>query len=199
MNVSLGNDLDEVWTKIKNNLLFFEGKKIQDDDNYPLNFINWVLEMTEKNKIIYNNKVTQNKKDHETFNKHRQHLYWINFGKNIGSEFNDYHFAVVVKESDFTALVVPISTEDEELPDWKINEDLIIPIGLLNLPDKIDPLTNQVIERKPSFAMIHQMKVVSKKRLDRFKDTRVGYVDAELTDPQMTLIDDAIKKYLVKN
>lgn len=197
--MSLGNDLDEVWTKIKNNLLFFEGKKIQDDDNYPLNFINWVLEMTEKNKIIYNNKVTQNKKDHETFNKHRQHLYWINFGKNIGSEFNDYHFAVVVKESDFTALVVPISTEDEELPDWKINEDLIIPIGLLNLPDKIDPLTNQVIERKPSFAMIHQMKVVSKKRLDRFKDTRVGYVDAELTDPQMTLIDDAIKKYLVKN
>lgn len=144
--------------------------------------------MSFKNKIIYNNK-GQNKDDHEVFKKYRQHVYWIDFGKNIGSEFNDYHFAVVIKESYFTALVVPISTEKEETPEWKKNEELIIPIGELNLPR----------EGKSSYAMIHQMQVVSKKRLDRIGSKQEGYIDVELNNNQMNLIDDAIKKYLVNN
>jgi uncharacterized protein YifN (PemK superfamily) len=187
--LALSEELDKVWAKIKNNLLYFEAKKVQDDDNYPTNFINWILEMTDKNRIIYENKDNKEKKDHEIYKKYRQHVYWINFGKNIGSEFNDYHFAVVVRESYFTALVVPISTEKENTPDWKIKEDLIIPIGELNLPN----------EKKPSYAMIHQMQVVSKKRLDRCGDKKNGYYEVELTNPQMDLIDKAIKESLVNN
>jgi len=149
--------------------------------------------MTDKNKAIYNSKLDRTKQDHETYKKYRQRVYWIDFGKNIGSEFNDWHFAVVIRDSAFTALVVPISTEKENTPDWKIEEDLIVPI--LSLPNEKE----EKIEKKSSYAMIHQMQVVSKKRLSRYGDKANGFYDIELTNQQMDLIDCAIKSFLVND
>lgn len=134
--MGLPEDIDEVLGQIKRNLIYLDKIKIQNDDHYALNFLAWIREITDKNKAIYNSKLDKTKQDHETFKKYRQRVFWIDFGKNIGSEFNDWHFAVVIRDSAFTALVVPISTEKENTPDWKIEEDLIIPIGELILPNE---------------------------------------------------------------
>lgn len=47
--------------------------------------------------------------------------------------------------------------------------------------------------------MIHQMQVVSKKRLSRYGDKTNGFYDIELTNQQMDLIDCAIISFLVNN
>lgn len=186
---NMEKEIDSLFLRIKNNLQKLTNLKAQNDENYGINFLNWVLEVTEKNLAIYNSKNNKDKQDQETFKKYRQYVYWVDFGKNIGSEFNDHHFAAVIRESHYTALVVPISTEKEDTPDWKIKEDLIIPIGELNLP----------FEKKPSYAMIHQMRAISKKRLDRFGSKKDGFFTIKLTDPQMSLIDEAIKNHCIKN
>jgi len=176
--------LDDILNKIKKNLMYFFNKKYADDRKYPINFLKWVLEVTIKNKIIHSNKSS---KDKEMVRRRRSRVYWIDFGKNIGSEFNDPHFCVVIKESQFTAIVVPLSSQKESTPDWKMSEDLIVPIGYLNdLPEK----------RKPSYALVNQITTVSKKRLSTFK-YKGNYLKMKLTDQQMNLIDKTIMKLCV--
>ena len=61
--------------------------------------------------------------------------------------------------------MIPLSTEKEAVADWKKEEDLIIPIGVLdNLPK----------DKKPCYAMVHQMQVVSKQRLNSFGSKKRG-------------------------
>lgn len=184
--MSLSDDLDVIWVKLKQNLLFFDGKNFANDQAYSINFLKWIYEITEKNKYIHLKKKV---KDLETIRRRRQNVYWLDFGKNIGSEFNDWHFAVVIRESLYTAVVVPLSTEKETVSDWKKEEDLIIPIGVLDDLPK---------DKKPCYAMIHQIQVVSKQRLNSFGNKRDGYIEIKLGHHQMDKIDDAIRLHFVK-
>ena len=54
---------------------------------------------------------------------------------------------MVIRESYFTAIVIPISSVKEDTPEWKISEDLIVEIGCLdNLPEE---------EKRASYAMVN--------------------------------------------
>lgn len=48
--MSLSEDLDNIWTKIKENLLFFDGKNLANDEAYPINFLKWVYETNNRKK-----------------------------------------------------------------------------------------------------------------------------------------------------
>lgn len=176
--------IQNIWNKIKNNLLYFLDKSYADDDNYPINFLKWILEVTIKNRIIHSNKTS---KDKEMVRRRRSRIYWIDFGKNIGSEFNDPHFCVVIRESQYTAIVVPLSSQKENIPDWKMAEDLIVPIGFIeDLPEK----------KKPTYALVNQIRTVSKQRLSTFK-YKGKYKKLKLSDEQMNKIDKTIMKLCI--
>ena len=146
----------------------------------------WTIEIITKNTLIFISKPNNNK---EMQRRRRGRVYWIDFGKNIGSEFNDLHFAVVIYESMYTAIVIPLSSEKDEISDWIEQEKLIIPIGKLNdLPEE---------EKKNNYALIHQMRAVSKQRLSNFK-YKGQYVEIKLSNPQMDLIDKAIFENLIR-
>lgn len=148
--------------------------------DFAIKFSQWVLESTVKNKIISMNK---NQKDKEMARRRRSRVYWIDFGVNIGSEFNYPHFCVVIKESLFTAIVVPISSVKENTPDWKQSENLIVEIGSIeDLPG----------DKKPCYALVHQIRTVSKQRLSNYKHNG-QYYELKLSTEQMDLIDNAIK------
>jgi len=124
--------------------------------------------MTEKNyKILRENH--KNEAVHRT----RQNVYCIDLGVNIGSEFNFFHFCVVIKEFDYLALIVPLSTEKEDDSERKLKSNFIIPIGAIE---------DMPYDKKPCYAMVNQMRVVSKQRL-------TNYYDKEKRPVNMTLHD----------
>ena len=77
--------------------------------------------------------------DQELYKKNRQNVYWINFGRNIGSEFQDYHYALVIYESKYTALVVPLTSKKDHTPKWiEENKEVIVDIGKIEgYPDEM--------------------------------------------------------------
>lgn len=175
------NKIDNLLKKIRANIIYFYNKKIADDENYSINYLKWILEVTIKNKIIHSSKSS---KDKEMVRRRRSRVYWIDFGKNIGSEFNDPHFCVVIRESQFTAIVVPLSSQKENTPDWKMSEDLIVPIGYINdLPEK----------QLSTYALVNQITTVSKQRLSTFK-YKGDYIKIKLSNKQMDIIDNTIMK-----
>ena len=91
--------------KIYKNILKL--KRLDVDNYYCANLLDWFNEVILKNIAIYKSKKSEEDIDQELFKKSRQYVYWIDFGRNIGSEFRDLHFAVVIYESKYTALVVP--------------------------------------------------------------------------------------------
>lgn len=183
-------DLSEIISKyleeIKIKVSFFIGKIFADDSNYVVNFLKWVSEIITKNTIIYKKK---NANNIEMQRRRRGRIYWIDFGKNVGSEYNDFHFAVVIYESKYTAIVVPLTSEKDQISNWIEEEKLIIPIGKLNdLPEK---------EKKNNYALIHQMRAVSKQRLSNFK-YKDQYLGIKLMPSQMDSIDEAIMLNIIK-
>jgi mRNA-degrading endonuclease toxin of MazEF toxin-antitoxin module len=167
---------------------YFNGKKIYKYDNYSLKMLQWIYQIALKNKIIHESKtILKDGKicDIEDLTRERGYVYWIDFGINIGSEFNSNHFGVVIKEFKYTALVVPISTIKESDSSWKNPENLVIPIG------KIEGLPGK---KEDSYAMVNQLKSLSKQRLTFYRDniTREQFKDLKLNNIQLDLIDDAI-------
>lgn len=157
-----------------------ELKKIDIDNNYCANLFDWFNEIVLKNIAIYKSKKSDNQQDQETFKKIRQKVYWINFGRNIGSEFQDYHYAVVLFESKYTAIVVPLTSKKEHEPDWIIeNKDTIVDLGI------VEGYPN---ESKECYACTFMIQTVSKKRLDRCGNKKTGYFDIKISDEQMTAI-----------
>ena len=76
-----------------------------------------------------------------------------------------------------------MSSEKENVPGWILGNNLAIPIGVLeDLPNV----------KKPCYAMVNHIQVVSKKRLNSYGNKRDGYIKLKLTNDQMKLIDDAI-------
>ncbi len=107
-----------------------ELKKIEAGDNYCANLYDWFDEVVLKNTALYKSKHSTTQQDQETYKKNRQKVYWINFGRNIGSEFQDYHYAVVLYEFKYTAIVVPLTSKKDHEPAWIIDhKDVIVDLG----------------------------------------------------------------------
>lgn len=155
-------------------------KKDISQDEYLEKLTKWLNEIIIKNKLIIG------KPSKEKVTRVRQHVYWIDFGFNIGTEFNFPHFCVVIKEFTNTAIVVPISTEKEEDPEWKSARNLFVPIG------KIEGLPR---EKKDCYALVNQIRTVSKQRLSDYYDKSTRkYIHIQLKPDQMKLILDAISQ-----
>lgn len=180
------DNINSCLENIKSRISFFINKVFANDENYVINFLNWTKEVITKNTIIYQNRSNNDK---EMQRRRRGRIYWIDFGKNIGSEFNDYHFAIVIYESMYTAIVVPLTSEKDDIAKWIKNENLVINIG------KIDDLPED--EKRNNYALIHQMRAVSKQRLSTLK-YKGQYIELKLSNEQMDQIDNALLENLIK-
>lgn len=152
-------------------------KKLDIDNYYCANLLDWFNEVVLKNIAIYKSKKSETQIDQELIKKDRQYVYWIDFGRNIGSEFRDLHFAVVIYESKYTALVVPLTSKKEHDPKWiEENRDVIVDMGIIEgFPE----------ETKECYACTFMLQNVSKKRLSRYGDDKKGYFDIKLSNEQM--------------
>lgn len=178
------NLLSEKLEQLESLLTILDSLGIHDKDS--LGFLNWFIEVVSKNIIIYKSKSNHNKQNQETYNKARGNVYYIDFGKTIGSEFQDFHFGVVLYELDYTALVVPLTSVKESPPNWIGNTDLIVDIGLI----EGFPYNN-----KDCLAYVGGIQSISKKRLSKYKDRNTKkYYDLRLSKKQFNIILENISK-----
>jgi mRNA-degrading endonuclease toxin of MazEF toxin-antitoxin module len=179
INKFLFEKLDETLEKF-NSLVFSNSAEdnLKIKDFYISKLKQWILELPTKNFLIKSNP------KRERVHRLKQRVYWIDFGVNIGSEFNFPHFCVVLKEFDYTAIVIPLSTVKEDDADWKSAQNLIVEIGVLeNLPEN----------KKSCYAMVNQIRSVSKQRLSDYKDKSTGkFIEVKLSDSQMNMIYDSV-------
>lgn len=156
-------------------------KKVEVDNNYCAKLLDWFNEVICKNIAIYNSKKDEEAVDQELYKKERQHVYWIDFGRNIGSEFCDCHFAIVIFESKYTALVIPLTSKKEHSPAWiEENKDCLVDLGVIEGYPK---------ESKECYACVFMAQSVSKKRLSRYGDKKTGeYFDIKLSNQQMEAV-----------
>lgn len=148
----------------------------EEKEEYLIKATNWINEIVIKNTIIRKDPKKENVK------RIRQSVYWMDFGVNVGTEFNYPHFCVVIKEFGRTAIVVPLSTEKNDNPEWKSAGNLFIKIGKLkDLPG----------EQKECYALVNQIRTVSKQRLSNYKHDG-KFISITLDADQMKLILDAI-------
>lgn len=166
--------------KIYKNILKL--KRLDVDNYYCANLLDWFDEVILKNIAIYKSKKSEEDIDQELFKKSRQYVYWIDFGRNIGSEFRDLHFAVVIYESKYTALVIPLTSKKEYDPKWiEENKNVIVDLGIIEgFPS----------ESKECYACTFMLQSVSKKRLSRYGNEEKGYFDIKLSNEQMKRICD---------
>lgn len=151
------------------------------DKDYSVKHAAWIHEKTVKNKFI------RGKKSAEFVQRKRKYVYWCSLGMNVGSELSEDHFAVVISEFPSVALVVPLSSKKEVSS--KTEEEGYFEIG------KIDGFPRDKVD---NYAVISQMKSVSKKRLSSYRD-KGEFVTIVLSDEQMDIIDAAIRKMVIKN
>ena len=134
---------------IRKNLLFFKGNKFLNQNDFHKKSAKWYGFKSETNKrIALDDKI-------EKIRRAEKSIYWIDLGINIGSEMNYPHLCFVLKEMVSTAIIIPLSSKKEEFSLYKANNDFIVDIG------KIPNYLND----SDSYAMIEQLRVVSKKRL----------------------------------
>jgi len=110
-------------------------------------------------------------------------VFWIDFGENIGSEFGGYHYGVVLKEYKYTALVIPITTKKETLPEF-IDKGGIIDLG------NIDGFPG---DSKECHACVSFMKSISKKQLNRCGNKKDGYFKVKLNEAQIGDVKNFLK------
>ena len=159
-------------------------KRLDVDNYYCSNLIAWFHEVVLKNISIYKSKKSETEMDQELYKKYRQNVYWIDFGRNIGSEFQDYHFAVVLYESKYTALVVPLTSKKEHTPKWiDESKNVIVDIGIIEGFPK---------DEKECYACTHMIQSVSKKRLSRYSDDQGNKHNIKISDEQMKKISDKV-------
>lgn len=173
--------LDSIYKNLKNDLLYFHGK----DNDYAESMLSWFAEVSIKNKMIHRFKNIKEKKDKEMARRRRSSVYFIDFGVNVGSEFNSPHFGVVIAEHTFTAVIVPLSSKkDTDKGGWKDDPlSSIIDIGAISGFDENAP---------DCYALISQIRTISKQRLSDFKDKDGMFKNLSLTSKQMDLIDAEI-------
>lgn len=161
-----------------------------EKDEYQKEFLfkqaQWIEEKVIKNEIITKYKNT-NKGDE--VQRRRKFVYWTDLGVNVGSEFLGPHFCVVIKEYMKNAVVVPLSSVKENDSDRKSEENGFFKIGCIDgLEEKVD-----------CYAVISQIRTVSKKRLSYYKKNKFEKsLKLKLNDDQLDIIDSAIKSHLLK-
>ena len=173
-------ELKDEKLRYKLDIIYKNIKRLDIDNYYCANLLDWFNEIILKNIAIFKSKNDINQMDQELFKKERQYVYWIDFGRNIGSEFRDLHFAVVIFESKYTALVIPLTSKKDHDPTWiEENKEAIVDLGIINgFPD----------ETKECYACTFMIQSVSKKRLSRYGDNQKGYFDIKLSNNQMRKI-----------
>lgn len=155
----------------------------------PWRMLAWFTEVLKKNTRIYQSKNSAKLQDQETFPKSKACVYWIDLGMTIGSEFHDFHFATVISEQKYTALIVPLTTKKNRPPAWTEDTDLIVDIGVvMGFPD----------ECKDCLAYVGGMQSVSKKRLDTYRDGNKARYNISLSPQQFGLIQDNIRENICK-
>ena len=170
--------------KLNNALLKYDKLNIPYRTAY--NLLNWFVETTEKNYYIFSSKIDEHKKDQEDVQRNKYNVYWIDFGENIGSEFGGCHYGIVLKEYKYTALIIPLTTKKEGLPEF-IDKGGIIDLGLINgFPD----------EDKSCYACISFIKSISKKRLNRCGNKENGYFEIRLDKTQINTVKNFLKNIL---
>lgn len=186
---ALERKIDSVLAVLKQELLYFHDK----DPVYAEQMVKWFQEVGVKNKHIHASK--SSKRDKEMGRRRRGNVFYIDFGVNVGSEFNFPHFGVVIAEFRYHALVVPISSvKKEDENGWKKEEqNLYVEIGKI----KGFPETDE--EQTHSYAVVSKIREVSKQRLSDYRvpGTR-DYIKLFLTDDQMDLIDEAMRTLCTK-
>jgi len=185
----LSDKIDTVFAALKQELMYFHDK----DPEYASKMVDWFLEVATKNHIIHRHKNDPSKRDKEMARRRRSRVYYIDFGVNVGSEFNYPHFCVVIAEFKYHAIVVPLSTVKEgDENSWKKDDD--------NLYVEIGEVQGFPIETKECYAVVSKIKEVSKQRLSDYKHPETKeFVKIKLTDDQMNKIDEAIIKLCTKN
>lgn len=182
-------ELDNIFTQLKSKIMYFHNK----DEVYGESMMQWFKEVSIKNQIIHIFKSNKQKKDKEMVRRRRSKVYYVDLGVNVGSEFNYPHFSVVVAEHTYTAVVVPISSKKEkDSGGWKEDpRSSYVEIG------KIPGLAGPDEEGMDCYALVGQIKTVSKQRLSDFLDkSSRKYITLELTNDQMDIIDQEIIKSL---
>lgn len=162
------------------------------DPEYAEKMVNWFNEVSIKNHLIHLFRNDKSKNDKEMVRRRRSRVYYIDFGVNVGSEFNYPHFCVVIKEFNYHAIVVPLSSLDEnDEQNWKLNEK--------NLCVEIGEIKDLPFEKPTSYALIGKIKEVSKQRLSDYKHPETKkFIKLKLTNEQMDKIDQAIIKMCTK-
>lgn len=166
-------------------------KRLNIDNYYCTNLLNWFNEVVSKNIAIYSSKQSETELDQELYKKTRQNVYWIDFGRNIGSEFRDCHFAVVLYESKYTAIVVPLTSKKEQDPKWiEENRNAVVDLG---------EIEGYPIESKECYACTFMLQTVSKKRLSRYGANKEEKINIKISDEQMKKICDKILQITYNN
>lgn len=170
-------------------LKLLEHIQVANYTNYTSRMVKWFREIAIKNRIIWGNKKSN---DLEKVDRPRGKVYWMDFGINIGSEFNDCHFCVVIKEFEFAAIVIPFSSVKHDKTPWKESESYIFNIGKIeSLPE------DNFID---NYIYVHQLRSVSKQRLSPYKSKTTGitYNNIRISDTQLDQIDFCVLD-MVKN
>ena len=158
-----------------------------ENEDFDINALKWYIEHANKNYYIHESKQSKENHDTEINKKPRGHVFWVEFGINIGSEFSEPHYAVVVKESKYTAIVVPLTSKKDKVPKWIQNDDAIILIG------KVEGFEDNETE---CYACISMIRFVSKRRLSSKVDGK--FVKLKLLPEQMDKIDRVINNRFTK-
>lgn len=174
--------IENALEKAKKELVsWFSSTTDEQEKAYATKHAEWVEEKAIKNRFIRNHKGDE-------VQRKRKFVYWAELGMNVGSELCDSHFCVVVKEFKRTAVVVPISSVKDGDSTWKTEENGFFKIGC------IDELPGEKLD---SYAVISQIRTVSKKRLSSYQIPQTKKrITMKLNDPQMDIIDQSLKKML---
>lgn len=174
------------FTELETNLQNLECMNDLDDSNYTRCLFQWLNEIVIKNRIIFSCRQNHSDRDVELVSRKRGHIYWTNFGMNIGAEFSGWHWCLVIREFARTALVVPLSSVKASNQEWKKASNCIVDIG------KIRDLPKD--NSKNIYALVNQMRSISKQRLSpyRDRDSKRIYSNIKVSAEQLDLVDSVL-------
>lgn len=113
----------------------------------------------------------------------RGEVFHVNFGYGIGSEYRYDHYCVVLKTEGKVAIVVPLTSQNST---YNRNSNLVLNLGIINkMPGKA----------KDSYALINQIRTVSRARLKRPSVGRNKFYP-KLNSNQLNIIDQGMQNLL---
>lgn len=152
-------------------------KKLISFDEYE-KLLKYLIYLISKNKKILEDR--KNKISKITGCK-RGEIFLVDFGFGIGTEFRYNHYCVVIAVDRSDVVVIPFTSK-------KHKTNLIVDLGVIKELQYIG-------ENKNSYALIKSIRSISRNRLVRPNINR-KMIYPKLNNEQLTLIDEAIKKYL---